>query len=165
MMAPRDTGVAPAGGAGAAAKPTGSEGTLRVRRIFNATRDAVFRAWTDPRALVQWWMPKDGFSVPSAHVDLRVGGRYRVAMRNPAGEVFHLSGTYREVAPPARLVYTWNWEDTTGMGETLVTVEFRDLGATTEVVLTHELPDAEQRDRHGVGWGGCLDRLAVVLAG
>ncbi len=138
--------------------------TLRLRRILPAARERVFRAWTDPQAIAQWWIPNDGFSVPAAEVDLRVGGRYRVTMQNPAGETFHLAGIYREVAAPERLVYTWNWEGTSSeMGETLVTVEFRDLGATTEVVLTHSLPDVAERDRHGQGWNGCLDHLQEML--
>jgi uncharacterized protein YndB with AHSA1/START domain len=151
--------------AAAPASQPDADTTLRLRRVLPATRERVFRAWTDPHAIMEWWIPNDGFSVPAAEIDLRVGGRYRVTMRNPDGETFHLAGTYREVAAPERLVYTWNWEGTSSdIGETLVTVEFRDLGTTTEVVLTHTLPDVTQRDRHGVGWNGCLDRLRTVLA-
>lgn len=141
--------------------------TLRLSRIFRAPRHRVFRAWTDPEALKKWWGPQ-GFTTPAAEVDLRVGGVYRLTMKPPAGDEYYLTGTYREVRPPARLVYTWNWERSgdarDAMGETLVTVEFLDRGESTEVVLTHELfPNTERRDGHAHGWNGCFDKLALAL--
>jgi uncharacterized protein YndB with AHSA1/START domain len=82
----------------------------------------------------------------------------------PDGEVFYLSGTFREIRPPERLVYTWVWEGNPERGETLVTVEFRTRGKATEVRLTHELfPTAKVRDDHEKGWGSCLDKLAKAL--
>jgi uncharacterized protein YndB with AHSA1/START domain len=141
------------------------ETTLRLTRTFAAPREKVFRAWTEPQALKKWWGPH-GYETPSAEVDLRVGGRYRFGMRKlPDGEIFYLSGVYREVSPPERLVYTWLWErQDVDFGETLVTVEFLDRGGETEVVLTHELfPNAEERDRHNQGWNSTLDRLGAVL--
>jgi uncharacterized protein YndB with AHSA1/START domain len=140
--------------------------TLRLTRVVPAPRDAVFRAWTEPEALKRWWVPFPGMSVPAAEVDLRPGGRYRLTMRNAKGEEFHLHGVYREVRPPERLVYTWRWEGTErGVdGETLVTVDFEASGATTLLHLTHEqFPDADARDRHGIGWGGVLDRLVEAV--
>lgn len=136
--------------------------TLRLTRVVPAPREAVFRAWTDPEALRRWWVPFEGMTVPAAEVDLRPGGRYRFTMRNAGGEEFHLSGVYREVRPPERLVYTWRWDD--GDGETLVTVDFEAKGTTTLLHLTHErFPDAAARDRHGAGWSGVLDRLVAVM--
>jgi uncharacterized protein YndB with AHSA1/START domain len=87
-------------------------------------------------------------------------------MQPPVGETFYLGGVFHEVRPPERLVYTWKWEeDTEATGETLVTVEFKDLGARTEVVLTHgRFPDAGAVGRHGDGWNGCLESLALLLA-
>jgi uncharacterized protein YndB with AHSA1/START domain len=140
--------------------------TLRLTRVVPAPRDAVFRAWTEPEALRRWWVPAEGMSLPAAEVDLRPGGRYRFTMRNARGEEFHLTGEYREVRPPERLVYTWRWEGTErdGDGETLVTVDFEASGATTLLHLTHEqFPDTASRDRHGSGWGAVLDRLVGML--
>ena len=141
-----------------------SDTSLTIRRTFPVTRERVFRAWTDPAVLRQWCCPV-GFSVAEAQVDLRVGGAYRVAMQPPdASEPSVAYGTYREIDPPSRLVYTWQWEGGE-MGETLVTVEFRDLGAETEVVLVHELfPAAEVRDKHNEGWALCLENLARHFA-
>ncbi len=149
-----------------AAEAAKQELTLHLKRRFAAPREKVFRAWTDPEALKQWWGPP-GYESPNAKVDLRAGGRYRLAMRKlPDGEVFYLSGTYREVQPPVRLVFTWAWESPEmDMGETLVTVEFLDRGEETEVVLTHELfPNAEICEQHNQGWNGCLDRLTQFLS-
>lgn len=147
------------------AGPTPSPDTaLRLTRSLPAPRDKVFRAWTDPEALTRWWGP-DGYATPIAEVDLRVGGGYRLGMRKlPAGELFYLVGTYREVRPPERLVYTWRWEAEPELGETLVTVEFHDRGDRTEIVLTQEFfPNAQVRQDHVKGWTGCLDRLAAAL--
>jgi uncharacterized protein YndB with AHSA1/START domain len=142
----------------------GSEITLKLRRTFKASREKVFRAWTDPEELKKWWGP-EGYVTLSAEVDPRVGGKYRLGMRKlPDGEIFYLSGIYREVRPPERLVYTWRWEAKPELGETLVTVEFHEVGRSTEVVLTHELfPTATARDDHNRGWNGCLDRLEKLL--
>ncbi|MBI2113634.1 MAG: SRPBCC domain-containing protein [candidate division NC10 bacterium] len=147
----------------ASQKPS-PETTLQLRRIFTAPREKVFKAWTDQEALKQWWGP-EGYATPSAEVDLRVGGKYRLGMRKlPDGEIFYLSGAYREVRPPERLVYTWRWEAQPELGETLVTVEFREVGDSTEVVLTHEFfPNQKVRDDHNKGWNSCLDRLAKAL--
>ena len=148
-----------------ATKSPVSETTFHLKRTFAAPREKVFRAWTDPEELKKWWGP-EGYATPSAQVDLRVGGRYRLGMKKlPDGEVFYLSGTYREVRPLEKLVYTWSWEAEPEFGETLVTVEFRAMGNSTEVVLTHELfPNEKARQDHDKGWNSCLDRLARWLS-
>jgi uncharacterized protein YndB with AHSA1/START domain len=142
------------------------EHTLEMSRVFDAPRDEVFRAWTDPVELARWWGPGE-FACPQADVDLRPGGSYRLVMKPTEGTEMVLGGTYREVEPPERLVYTWKWEsgwpDPT---ELLVTVEFRDLGGRTEVLLTQ----AGFLDDNGVaantwGWDSGLDKLEAQLAG
>ena len=147
------------------AQETRTEITLNLTRTYSAPRDDVFRAWTEPEALKRWFAPSDEFSTPIAEVDLRVGGAYRIGMKPPDQEdMFIVVGTYREVQPPERLVFTWSWEEGIDVGETLVTVEFRDLGGSTEVVLTHELfPNEQARDKHNEGWSGCLERLEKIL--
>lgn len=146
--------------------------TLQISRTFKANREKVFKAWTTPEALKQWFGPTDGFTVPSAEIDLRVGGKYRIQMKAPDGEVHTVGGVYREVSVPEKLIFTWAWEEGGGCGdsaneppvETLVTVEFRKKGPSTEVFLTHELfPNSESKDKHDAGWSGCLTRLAKVL--
>jgi uncharacterized protein YndB with AHSA1/START domain len=111
---------------------------------------------------MRWFGPSDDYRVPSAEVDLRVGGRYRIAILAPSGNQLAVGGTYREIRPPERLQYTWRWED--GGDETLVTFELRDLGGETELTLKHErFTNPEARDRHRAGWTGSLDRLERAL--
>jgi uncharacterized protein YndB with AHSA1/START domain len=141
-----------------------SKPAVNLARLIPAPQAVVFRAWTDPAELRRWWGPP-GFSCPSAEIDLRVGGRYRIAMQPPDGEVIYLSGTFKLIEPPRRLVYSWRWEAAAEPVETLVTVEFHARGQATEIVLHHRLfADAAVRDRHDGGWKGCLDRLAGLFA-
>lgn len=138
--------------------------TLRLARVIKASPDSVFRAWTEPDQLKHWSAP-DGYAVVSADVDLRVGGRYRLRMESPEGTTHTAYGTYREIRRPERLVYTWSWEeqDDHEIGETVVTVEFRDRKGSTEVVLVHEgFPTDEDRGNHEQGWTSCLERLETL---
>ncbi len=140
---------------------------LRMSRRFKAPREAVFRAFTDPEALVQWYGP-EGMSVEDLKVDLRPGGAYSLVFRQADGGGHALSGVYREVSPPGRLVMTWVWGqgDMAGV-ETLVTIDLAEAGsgagAETELTLTHEkLPSQNSIDHHGKGWTSifnCLDRV------
>jgi uncharacterized protein YndB with AHSA1/START domain len=138
---------------------------LVLTRTLPAPPERVFKAWTDPEALTRWWVPVPGMSCPEAEVDLRVGGRYRITMRNTKGELLYVGGVYREVTPPTRLVYTWSWNGSSDDGvETVVTVEFRAAGDRTELVLTHDgFPDQARCDGHERGWTGCLGHLPVAV--
>ena len=158
--------------------------TLRINRTFNAPREKVFSAWTDPEKLKLWWGAQEGFTTPIAGIDLKVGGSYRLGMKPPDQNlVFVVGGTYREVRQPEKLVFTWGWEaplnsetmqpseesapPMAAMADTqdsLVTVEFREQGNDTEVVLTHQFfPSQEARDEHSKGWGGTFDKLALAI--
>lgn len=138
--------------------------SLHLRRVFDAPRERVFRAWTDPRLLVQWWGPGE-YAAPLIEVDLRVGGHYRFGLRPRDGAMFFMVGHYLEVHPPEKLVYTWGYEDAEGeYGDTLVTVEFLERGNQTEVILRHgQFPSPAARDSHDDGWGICLDRLVELI--
>jgi uncharacterized protein YndB with AHSA1/START domain len=81
-----------------------------MKRVLPAPRPLVFKACTEPDELTKWWGPR-GFTAPSVEVDLGVGSSYRIAMQPPDGDVFYLSGEFREVDPPAHLAYTFRWED------------------------------------------------------
>src|SRR3954462_15782099 len=83
---------------------------LVIRRELNAPRELVWRAWTDPAHIKQWLQLGEGMTTESARADLRVGGRFRIQQRRADGEYFTAVGTYLELTPPARLVYTFDWE-------------------------------------------------------
>ena len=100
-------------------------------------------------------------------VDLRVGGRYSIACSCNGAHLQTVAGNYREVTPPARLVYTWQWlDDPDWEGRpSLVTVEFNEVAGGTEVVVTHEqFPNEESRGNHNQGWDQALEKLGNRLA-
>src|SRR2546430_14799284 len=136
-----------------------------MTRLLPAGRAHVFEALTDPDRLAIWWGPK-GFTVPSVEVDLRAGGRYRIAMQPPGGDLFHLSGEFIEVDPQARLAYTFRWEppDPDDL-ETVVSISLRDLGDSTELALTQRAFATEaRRALHDQGWTDSLDRLEELMS-
>jgi uncharacterized protein YndB with AHSA1/START domain len=140
--------------------------SLTIRRTYPRPRAEVFRSWTDPQELMKWWGPP-GYDSPSAEVDLKVGGHYRLAMRKlPDGAPFYVTGVYQEIVIPERLVFTWNWEGGPPYGSnTLVTLEFHDAADGTELVLNHQRFDSEMtRDNHTQGWHGALEKLSTRLA-
>lgn len=131
---------------------------LHLSRTLPHPADRVWRALTDPVALAAWLWPAR--FATTAEVDLRVGGRYRIA---GPGVGFAVAGEYVAVEPPRRLVFTWQWDGEED--ETLVTVELTAAGAGTELVLVHErFADDAQRDEHAKGWSDCLGRLPDWLA-
>jgi uncharacterized protein YndB with AHSA1/START domain len=136
---------------------------LQVRRTLPAAREEVFRAWTDADLVRQWFKPRGGSS-PGAEMDVRVGGRYRWAMKL-LGHVYYAVGEYIEVDPPKRLVFTFGWERAlVRLSDSVVTVEFIERGDETEVVITHEqLPNRGQRALHGEGWRACLSNLDRLI--
>ena len=137
--------------------------SLRVTQVIRAAPAEVFQAWTDPTHLRAWFCPAWA-TVVSATVDLRVGGRYRIVISRE-GALHTATGVYREITPPRRLVFTWDWEEEgEAMGETVVTVELRPHDAGTEVVLTHERLPEPRVPRHAQAWASCLEHLASHLA-
>ncbi|MGH8048058.1 MAG: SRPBCC family protein [Chthoniobacterales bacterium] len=138
---------------------------LKLQRTFAAPRERVFAAWTDPEQVKHWFGP-DGCTVSSIRSDLRVGGEYRFAVVSEQYGAMAVRGEFREIAPPSRLVYTWQWEDDPDYAnrETLITVEFIEHGGSTEIRLTHEnFPSAENAKNHEYGWTGALEKLAALL--
>jgi uncharacterized protein YndB with AHSA1/START domain len=136
--------------------------TLVARRTIRATPEQLFDAWTQPAQLKQWWGPPPVTCV-DAEVDLRVGGRYRIANQFPDGRRLWIVGEFEVVDPPRRLTYTWRVDPHSQVVER-VTVQFEPHGDSTEVIVMHErIPDAATRDSHREGWHGCLDRLAKYM--
>ena len=144
-----------------ALKPAGQE--LVIARDLNAPRARVFAAWTDVAKSSVWWVPKDCMLV-SCEMDVRVGGTWRRRMRVPDGTVITKHGVYREVAPPERLVFTYNSEYADGRidPETLVTLTFDELqGGRTRLTLRHSgFWDEASRISHTGGWTGVMERIS-----
>jgi uncharacterized protein YndB with AHSA1/START domain len=139
---------------------------LRVTRTYASPREAVFRALTAPEAVKEWFVPKAARWVGEPEIDARPGGRYRFTVAQDTRR-WTIHGTYREVKPPERLVFTWEWEDDPDRkdaGDTLVTIELRERGAGTEVVLTHErFPNVRARREHEAGWREVLETIGRGL--
>lgn len=142
-----------------------SEGlVLRLRRVLPFPPAVVFRALTDPEQLASWWGPT-GFTVPDVEFEPRVGGGYRIAMQPPDGDLFHLSGEFREVDPPVRLSYTFRWDPPDPDDrETVVTLCIDEREAGAEVALTQGgFATPARLALHEGGWTESLDRLEQLL--
>jgi uncharacterized protein YndB with AHSA1/START domain len=108
--------------------------------------------------------PTEQMEVAVAETDLRVGGRYRIVMREFDGNEHKVVGVYKEIEKSKRIAFTWGWEGSSD-AETLVTVELRKKGAGTELTLTHsKFADDKARDMHNQGWMGCIGRLENLFA-
>jgi uncharacterized protein YndB with AHSA1/START domain len=134
--------------------------TLEIKRVLPAGRSDVFRAFSTADQLAKWWGP-EGFTVPRLEFSPRVGDRYRIEMQPPEGDPFYLTGEFRELDPPARLGFTFVYEDPDPDDvETLVELSFRDLGESTEVVFAQGPFKTEPRlELHRSGWTDTFDRL------
>jgi uncharacterized protein YndB with AHSA1/START domain len=140
--------------------------TLKLKRVLPAAPPAVFRLFADPDELAKWWGPA-GFSVPSLDFNPAVGSSYRIEMQPPEGDPFHLTGEFREVAPPTRLSFTFVWEPPNPDDvETLVELSFRENGDSTEVDFRQGMfKTKERRELHRNGWGDSFDKLEALIAG
>ena len=144
-----------------------------LKKVISARRSDVFDAWTKPEIMQAWFLPAKNWASKCA-IDLRVGGHWENDMidvegagkhgrKNKPGESFLHQGEYVEIRRPERLVFTWKTPFVSNTSR--VTVELRDLGAKTELTLTHELLETpELRDAHNTGWTTCLDNLAALFA-
>jgi uncharacterized protein YndB with AHSA1/START domain len=157
-----------------------------ISRDFDAPRELVWHAWTEPKALAQWWGPRC-MTTPVSELDVRPGGKYRIVMRSAENVDFPMTGLYVEVLKPERLSYTvdcaehppaWHAKFRENlppglerpMGRILNTITFDDLGAgKTRVTVRMSFDDVVIRDamlKMGMnqGWGESLDRLGEFMA-
>ena len=150
---------------------------LTITRIFDAPREIVWRAWTDPESLKKWWGPKD-YTSPVCEIDLREGGKYFFSMRSPEGKDFYSTGTCREIVPPERIVCTDSFADEQGNVvpashygmdsdfplELLVTVTLEEMDGKTKMTLRHiGMPAGEMSELTQAGWNESFDKLAESL--
>ena len=142
-----------------------SETSLQLERSIPAPPEAVYRAFLEAETLKRWFAPSDDFKTVVHRADGKVGGGFKIDMVKPDGSIHIATGTYKELVPGRRLVFSWAWENEPDHGDSLITVELSPEGKGTKLVFTHEqLPTAKSRDSHAQGWTGCLDRLVRVLS-
>jgi len=150
---------------------------LVITRVFDAPRELVWKAWTEPDRLMQWWGPK-GFTAPVCEIDLRVGGKFLNCMRSPEGKDYWSTGVYREIVPLERIVCTDSFADEHGNVvpathygmspdfplEMLVTVTFEEHEGKTTMTLGHVgIPAGQMRELTGAGWNESFDKLTESL--
>ncbi|AOP33101.1 ATPase [Leptospira tipperaryensis] len=148
-----------------------------VTRIFDAPRELVFKAWTDPEHLVRWWGPKN-FTSPACRNDFRVGGKYVFGMRSPEGQEFWSTGIYLEIVIPEKIVYSDSFADEKGNQvsashygitgefpeETTVSLTFEEVGDKTKLTLKHiGLPTGEISEMTKASWNEMIDKLNESL--
>jgi glutathione S-transferase len=138
--------------------------TLEVRRTIRAPRQRVFDAWTKAEELKKWHAPGP-LRCTLAEIDLRPGGKYHIEMTEPDGNVHSVSGVYREIDPPRKVVYTWSHDGDHVVKDSLITLEFLERGDSTEVVLTHAIANDKERESHTKGWMSILEKLEAAFAG
>lgn len=160
---------------------------LKIERIFNAPKDKVWDAWTNPKIIKQWWGP-EGFTAPSIKVDLKVGGKYIYAMQGPVGsewdKVMYSAGEYKEIVPNEKMVVTDYFSDENGnkinpdkMGqeqnfpeELTVTVLFEEIDDNqSKIVIVYPKPESKEaveamlKSGMKEGWLSSLDKMAKVI--
>jgi uncharacterized protein YndB with AHSA1/START domain len=173
--------------ASSAKSPAGgqSDREVVISRLFNAPRELVFEAWTDPKHFVNWWGPFPTVN-PVCEMDLRPGGAFRWVMLSLDGVQYPLTGVYQEIVKPERIVYTHSlrdnppaWHDKLNelrgtpkgslVPDGLVTVIFAEENGKTRLTITTLFDSATTASAfRGMqmeqGWGMSLDRLERVLA-
>jgi uncharacterized protein YndB with AHSA1/START domain len=143
--------------------------SIITTRVFDAPRELVFDAWTDPKHLVRWWGPH-GFTTTTRSIDVRPGGVWRFVMHGPDGTDYENRITYDEIVRPERLVYRHGGGEDVEPVQFHTTVTFEDVGGKTKVTMRGVFASAEERDRVAQKYGAVegakqhLERLAELLA-
>lgn len=150
---------------------------LVIIRTFDAPREFVWNAWTNPKAFKKWWGPK-GFSCPYCEIDLRVGGKYHNCMQSADEKKYWATGTYKQIIPNEKLVCTDSFSDPDGNivsashyglsddfpRELQLTVLLDQINSKTRMTLKHEgMPDGEMQENARIGWNESFDKLANSL--
>ncbi|MFZ1989249.1 MAG: SRPBCC domain-containing protein [Alphaproteobacteria bacterium] len=136
--------------------------SLTLTRRIKASPEEVFAAWTDPKKLGAWMGPAN--FTATAEIEARVGGAYHIVLRTPEGQDNHVSGTFRELVPGKKIVFSWAWHSTPER-ESLVTITLKPERGGTLMTFNHEqLFDEKARDEHLRGWTGSFDKLEKLYS-
>jgi uncharacterized protein YndB with AHSA1/START domain len=144
---------------------------LVITRIFNAPRQLVWKAWTEPGHFKKWWGPKE-YTCPYCSIDLKVGGKYLASMQSEDGKKIWSTGTYREIKPQRKIVYTDSFADSKGNivpgsdynmpempMELIVTIEFEEADGKSNMSLHHAGLPVAMADDCIKGWQSSFDKL------
>lgn len=138
--------------------------TITLHTVFASSPDKVYRAFVEPDAIASW-LPPNGFTCTVHELDARVGGKHRMSFRdftNGGGHAF--GGTYRELVPGKRLVYTDTFDDPNLPGEMTVTVVLKAVSCGTDVTIEQQgVPDVIPPDACYLGWQQSLRKLAKLV--
>ena len=151
-----------------------------VTRVFDAPRALVWKAWTDPQYVMQWWGPK-GFTAPFCKIDFRVGGKFLCCMKSPDGQEGWNGGEYHEIVPLEKIVYSMYFADSQGnkvdpaqlgieheaIEDARDVVIFEDFGngQTKLTMIGNETMEEAKNSGQVEGWNEILDKVAAVVAG
>lgn len=150
--------------------------TILLKRAFTLPVETVWKAWTDPESMKKWYGPK-GFTCHYAEIDLREGGKYLNCMKSEDGKEYWGTGTFKEIVPQRKLVYTDSFSDNKGNIipasdlqmpgewplELIITIELEDLGGRAYLTLKHEGIPPEAADDCVKGWEESFDKLEANL--
>ena len=138
---------------------------VRIERTFAAPAEDVFDAWTSPEVMRRWFHPAPDWGTPEAEVDLREGGKVRVAMRRPDGTEVEAQGQYTLIDRPHRLGMTWTFDDDPS-NEQLIELSFSESeGSTTVLMVNRGISTEERREAQDWGWRACSKELERMLPG
>jgi len=138
-----------------------SESKVVVTKVIKAAPEEVFEAFTNPEIMAEWFFGVEDWSVEVSNT-LEIGGKYFLNMIATDGKEYKHTGEYKIIAPPEKLVFTWNSDF---VQDTVVTIHFRKIADGTEITLEHEfLPTDEARKSHRKGWTVCLNNLEKIFA-
>ncbi len=129
---------------GATTFTTPTDREIVITRVFDAPRELVFDAHTDPKHLPNWMTGPEGWTMPVCEIDLRPGGAWHFVWRKDDGSEMGMRGEYREVKPPERVVHTESWGEE--WPETLNTMVLTEEDGKTTLTLTVVYPSEEARD-------------------
>ncbi len=149
---------------------------LTIVRTFNAPKELVWKAWTEPEHFKKWWGPRE-FSCPDAEIDFRIGGKFLSSMMDDNGNKIWATGTYKEIIPNKKIVFTDSFADEKGnivssedygmKGvplEMMVTVLLEEENGKTKMTMTHQgLPAGEHSEGANIGWNTSFDKMVELL--
>lgn len=153
---------------------------MTVTRVFDAPRELVWKAWTDPKYVMQWWGPK-GFTAPHCKIDFREGGKFHCCMRSPDGQEFWNAGEYHQIVPYEKIVSSMYFSDAEGnrvdaaqygieheaIEDAHDVILFEDIGngRTKLTFIGNEPMESAKNSGQLEGWNQILDKIAEVVAG